>query len=62
MYVGVYATLLASTLYTLNPLVLLVTVFVIAVHHKIVLAEEMYMKKVFGNDYLDYCRRVSRYV
>jgi len=46
MYVGVYATLLASTLYTLNLVVLVVSVFVIAVHHKIVLTEEEHMKKV----------------
>jgi protein-S-isoprenylcysteine O-methyltransferase Ste14 len=62
MYVGVYATLLASTLYTLNPVVLLVTIFVIAVHHKIVLAEEEHMKKVFGDEYLNYCRHVRRYI
>jgi protein-S-isoprenylcysteine O-methyltransferase Ste14 len=61
MYLGVYATLLASTLHTLNPLVLLITTFVIAVHHKIVLAEEVHMKKVFGDEYLDYCHHVRRY-
>jgi protein-S-isoprenylcysteine O-methyltransferase Ste14 len=62
MYLGVYATLLASTLYTLNPVVLLVTIFVIAVHHKIVLAEEEHMEKVFGDEYLNYCRHVGRYI
>ena len=62
MYLGVYATLVASTLYTLNPVVLLATIFVIAVHHKIVLAEEEYMKKAFGNEYLDYCSHVRRYI
>jgi protein-S-isoprenylcysteine O-methyltransferase Ste14 len=62
MYLGVYATVLASVLYTLNPVVLLLAAFVIAVHHKIVLAEEEHMRKVFGQEYVDYCRRVRRYI
>lgn len=62
MYVGVYSTLLAATLYTMNPAVLAIGAFVIAVHHKIVLAEEQYLHKAFGGEYADYCRRVRRYL
>jgi len=62
MYVGVYATILAGVLYTLNPIVLLVGVFVVAVHHRIVLAEEQHLHKTFGEEYTDYCRRVRRYL
>jgi protein-S-isoprenylcysteine O-methyltransferase Ste14 len=62
MYLGVYATVLAPALYSLNPLVILLTAFVIIVHHKIVLAEEEHMQKVFGQEYVDYCRRVRRYL
>ena len=62
MYAGVYATIAASSLYTANPLVILVGVFVIAVHHEIVLAEENHLRNVFGRDYSEYCRRVRRYV
>jgi protein-S-isoprenylcysteine O-methyltransferase Ste14 len=62
MYLGVYATALASALYTLNAIILLLAVFVIAVHHKIVLAEEGHMQKEFGQEYVDYCHRVGRYV
>jgi protein-S-isoprenylcysteine O-methyltransferase Ste14 len=62
MYVGVYMTILASVLYTLNPLVLFIGIFVVVVHHKIVLAEEQYMLNVFGKNYADYCCRVRRYV
>jgi protein-S-isoprenylcysteine O-methyltransferase Ste14 len=62
MYLGVYATLLASVLYTLNPLLFLVGVFVAAVHHKIVLAEEEHLRKVFGEEYRDYCSCVRRYL
>jgi len=62
MYVGVYATILASVLYTLNPIVLLVGAFVVAVHHRIVLAEEQYLRKAFGAEYANYCARVRRYL
>ena len=62
MYLGVYATLLAPVLYTLNPILLLVGIFIVTVHHKIVLAEEEHLRKAFGEAYLDYCGRVSRYL
>jgi protein-S-isoprenylcysteine O-methyltransferase Ste14 len=62
MYVGVYSTLLASFLYALNPLLLCVAIFIIVVHHKIVLAEEENLRKVFGQEYLEYCARVRRYL
>ncbi len=62
MYLGVYATLLAAVLYTLNPLVLLAAIFVVAVHHRIVLAEEQHLQKAFGQEYADYCRGVRRYL
>ncbi len=61
MYLGVFTTLLAATLYTLNPLVLLVAISIVAVHHRIVLAEEAYLREVFGGEYAEYCRRVGRY-
>jgi protein-S-isoprenylcysteine O-methyltransferase Ste14 len=62
MYLGVFATLLAPIFYTLNPLLLLIVIFIIAVHHKIVLAEEKYLKKYFGEEYVSYCGEVRRYI
>jgi protein-S-isoprenylcysteine O-methyltransferase Ste14 len=62
MYVGVYTTLAASVLYTMDPLVFAVAAFIIAVHHRIVLAEERTLRKAFGGEYARYCRRVRRYL
>lgn len=62
MYVGVYATIIAASLYTLNPVVILSGAFVVAVHHSIVLAEENHMQTVFGREYGEYCSRVKRYI
>jgi protein-S-isoprenylcysteine O-methyltransferase Ste14 len=62
MYVGMYATIGASALYTLNPIVILLGVFVIAVHHTIVLAEEKQLQNVFGREYRDYFHSVRQYL
>ncbi len=62
MYVGVYATIIASSLYTLNPVVIRLGAFVVAVHHAIVLAEENHMQTVFSREYSEYCSRVRRYI
>ncbi len=62
MYLGVYTTLLAAILRTLNPLFVLVVAFIVAVHHRIVLAEEDHLRAAFGEEYAVYCRRVRRYL
>ncbi len=62
MYVGVYTTILAASLYTMNPVVWCIGAFVVAVHHKVVLAEERHMLNAFGQSYMTYCGRVRRYV
>jgi protein-S-isoprenylcysteine O-methyltransferase Ste14 len=62
MYIGMYATVVASAVYTLNPVVILLGAFVIFIHHSIVLAEENHMQNVFGGEYLDYCSHVKRYI
>lgn len=62
MYVGMYATMVAAALYTLNPVVIGLGAFVIAVHHSIVLAEENHLQKVFGQEYVKYRNGVRRYV
>jgi protein-S-isoprenylcysteine O-methyltransferase Ste14 len=36
-------------------------IFIVAVHHRIVLAEEAHLQKAFGGEYAEYCRRVGRY-
>ena len=62
MYVGVYTTLGAAVVSTFNPLVLLAALYVIAVHHRIVLAEEEQLRRTLGEEYRTYCSHVRRYV
>ena len=62
MYLGIYSTLVSACLYTLNPIVLAVGVFIVAVHHKIVLSEERHLRAIFGAAYEEYSKRVRRYL
>ena len=62
MYMGMYATIAGSSLYTLNLIVILLGAFIIAIHHTIVLAEEKHMQNVFGQKYVEYSSRVRRYI
>jgi protein-S-isoprenylcysteine O-methyltransferase Ste14 len=62
MYLGMYSTLLAAAVYTLNPVLFLLAAFIIAVHHRIVIAEETHLRATFGNVYEAYSRRVRRYL
>jgi protein-S-isoprenylcysteine O-methyltransferase Ste14 len=62
MYLGVYITILASIVYTLNPIFLAIGIFIVFVHHRIVLAEEQYLLNAFGEEYKEYCARVRRYI
>ena len=62
MYLGMYATLFAPVLYTMNPILFIISAYVVIVHHKIVLAEEQYLQRVFGEQYTEYCHHVRRYL
>ncbi len=62
MYVSLNLTLIASTLYTCSPGVLLLSVFIIIVHHYIILAEEAWLQHTFGQIYESYCQNVPRYI
>jgi protein-S-isoprenylcysteine O-methyltransferase Ste14 len=62
MYIGLYSTIVASILYTRNPVILVIGLFIIIVHHKIVLAEEGWLLEAFGQDYEQYRGEVRRYI
>jgi protein-S-isoprenylcysteine O-methyltransferase Ste14 len=61
-YVGVYATLCAAVVRTFNPVVLLAAVYVMAVHHRIVPAEEEHLRSWLGEEYRTYSGHVRRYI
>jgi len=63
MYVGMAMTLLgiASLMGRLSPF-LLVAVFVAIIHFRFVLPEEKFLEGLFGTEYLDYKKRVRRWI
>jgi protein-S-isoprenylcysteine O-methyltransferase Ste14 len=62
IYIGLNSTFLAAALYTLNPVVLLVGAASSVIHHRTILAEEECLRRMFGQEYEDYSRRVGRYL
>jgi protein-S-isoprenylcysteine O-methyltransferase Ste14 len=62
MYTGIDATMIAAILYTGNPAILAAGVFVIALHHWIILVEERWLLATFGEAYERYRERVGRYM
>ena len=62
MYTGFLLMMTASSLYTLNPLVWVFSVFAALIHHKIVLKEEFYLSERFGCEWSKYACRVRRYI
>ena len=62
MYVGFYLLMLGACFYVLNPVVWIFSLFALIMHHRILLKEELFLKKRFGNDWLDYSLKVRRYL
>ena len=62
LYLGFYMMGIASVVFTVNLLVALLVVYGIVTFHKIILAEEEFMRNEFGEKYNEYCRKVRRYI
>src|SRR6266446_3796894 len=63
MYVGVFLLIASrAILFWSFPLVLYLVLVATCVQLFIVLYEEPHLRKIFGEQYLDYCRRVPRWI
>lgn len=62
IYVGFNLISLAAMVYTSNIIVVLMGLYGIYTHHQIILAEEKFLDGRFGNEFLDYSKRVRRYI
>jgi protein-S-isoprenylcysteine O-methyltransferase Ste14 len=62
MYVGFYLICIASCIYIPNILNLLFLIVSIFIHHKIVIAEENFLEQEFKSEWLEYKKRVRRYL
>ncbi len=62
MYLGFNLITVSSVVYTLNYTILLLSLYSIIIYHLIILAEEKFLENRFGEQYLEYKRRVNRYL
>lgn len=62
MYVGVHLVTLAAMLITLQWWVILPGLFSFYTYHRIVLGEEKFLERRFGTDYLNYKKKIRRYI
>lgn len=63
MYVGVFFLVLSRAVYFWSvPIVVYLLLVTICVNLFVLFYEEPHLRKVFGEQYLDYCRRVPRWI
>jgi protein-S-isoprenylcysteine O-methyltransferase Ste14 len=62
LYLGFFLVAIASCLYAPSWTSLFFAVLAIAIHHRVVLAEEKFLSRQFGTTYDDYTRLVPRYL
>jgi protein-S-isoprenylcysteine O-methyltransferase Ste14 len=62
MYIGLHLLTLASMVFTLHPMVLILGIFSFVVYHLIILGEERFLTERFGTAYRSYQQKVRRYI
>lgn len=62
MYLGLNLITLSAMLYTMNIVVLITGLYSIIIYHLIILGEEKFLGKRFGESYADYKKRTRRYL
>jgi len=62
MLLGLYLMALGSAVYVQNPVNWMLVIIALFVHHKIILAEEVFMESRFGEQWIGYRNKVRRYI
>jgi protein-S-isoprenylcysteine O-methyltransferase Ste14 len=62
MYLGFNLLTISSIVYSLNLTVFLLGIYSIIIYHFIIVGEEKFLQTRFGADYLDFKKRVRRYL
>ncbi|MFA4906983.1 MAG: isoprenylcysteine carboxylmethyltransferase family protein [archaeon] len=62
MYFGFNCFTLAAILFTLNTAVILLGIYSMVIYHFIILGEEKFLENRFGNEYIEYKKKVQRYL
>ncbi len=62
MLLGLYLMAIGSAIYVQNPINWLLVIIALAVHHKIILVEEVFLENRFGDKWIEYRNNVRRYI
>ena len=62
MYVGLHLVTLSSMIFSLNWIIIIMGIYSMVVYHFIIKGEENFLKNRFGEAYLEYQRKVRRYL
>ena len=62
MLLGLYFMALGSALYVQCPINWILVIIALTVHHKIILAEEVFLQSKFGEQWVSYRKNVRRYL
>jgi len=62
IYVGFNLLTISSMMYSLNIVIILAGIYSIIVYHLIIIGEEKFLAHRFGQDYMNYKKRVRRYL
>ena len=62
MLFGLDMMALGSAVYVQNPINWMLVIIALTVHHKIILAEEVFMESRFGEQWIEYRNQVRRYI
>jgi len=62
MLLGLYLMALGSAIYVQNPINWMLVIIGLTIHHKIILAEEVFLENRFGDEWTEYRNKVRRYI
>jgi protein-S-isoprenylcysteine O-methyltransferase Ste14 len=62
MLLGLYLMALGSAIYVQNPINWMLVIIALTIHHKIILAEEVFLQSRFGEEWIRYRNNVRRYL
>ncbi len=62
IYFGFNLITISSVIYIPNPLILILGIYSMIIYHLIIIGEEKFLEKAFGEDYLNYKKKVRRYI
>jgi protein-S-isoprenylcysteine O-methyltransferase Ste14 len=59
---GLYLMALGSAIYVQNPINWMLVIIALTIHHKIIMAEEVFLENRFGDEWTEYRNKVRRYI